>query len=180
MMGWKRRVGVAVTGILLTLVGGCGGPHVYQEETFALESPHRKMFPVSADTACDHARLALLSQGYVMQQIDRPDLLKGKKEFQPSEKSNVIIEFSVTCKNYGTGSIVFASAIQSTYELKKTKQSLSLGVPSASISLPWGETTEAQIKVGSETIDDADFYQRFFSLIDAYMKKGGEEKPKTP
>lgn len=155
--------------VLAALIGGCGGHDVYRDETFATASPYRKSLKASARQACDGAQLALLSQGYRLERTE-PELIKGIKEFQPDEDIHAIVEFSVVCKDRGPGSMMFANAVQTKFELKKSSKSLNLGVSSAgSISLPWGKTTEALVKIAGETISDQDFYARFFSLVQTYL-----------
>jgi hypothetical protein len=155
-------------------LSGCGGHNVYRGEEFGPESPFRFRFAVSPEAACEAARLALLGQGYVVADLQALDTVEAKKEFQPDDEHNVVLEFHVVCKGVEGGAMVFASATQSEYELKKTRGATSLSVPSAgSISLPWGKTTESLIKVASKTIDDADFYRRFFVAVEWEIKGRG-------
>lgn len=158
-----------LTLVLATLIGGCGGREVYRDETFATESPYRKHMDVPAQRACESAQLALLSQGYRLETIE-PNSIKGVKDFQPSEDIHAIVEFNVVCRDYRSGSIMFANAVQTKYELKKSSKTLNLGVSSAgSVSLPWGKTTEALVKIAGETISDQEFYSRFFALVQTYV-----------
>lgn len=158
-----------VTFTLATLIGGCGGHDVYLDEAFATESPYRKNMNVPARQACESAQLALLSQGYRLEKIELTSI-EGIKEFQPEEDIHAIIEFNVVCRDYRSGSVMFANAVQSKFELKKSSKTLNLGVSSAgSISLPWGKTTEALVKIGGETISEPDFYSRFFELVQTYL-----------
>lgn len=147
------------------LLTACGGaPKVYREEAFEKDSPYHQHFPLPAERACDGARRALLSQGYVVDDT-RMDHLKGVKQFQPDEDIHVVMEFNVVCTTKNGASTMFANAMQTRYDLKKSRQSLGFSVPSVgSISLPWGSNMEALVKVGGETIDDEEFYERFFQL----------------
>ena len=154
---------------LATLIGGCGGHDVYRDEAFAAESPYRKNMNVPAQQACEGAQLALLSQGYRLEKIE-PNSIKGIKDFQPDEDIHAIVEFNVVCRDYSSGSMMFANAVQTKFELKKSSKTLNLGVSSAgSVSLPWGKTTEALVKIAGETISDQDFYSRFFALVQTYL-----------
>jgi hypothetical protein len=155
--------------ILITFIGGCGGHDVYREEAFAAESPYRKQMKVPAEQACKGAQLALLSQGYRLEKIES-NLINGIKDFQPVEDIHAIVEFNIVCRDYSSGSMVFANAVQTKFELKKSSKSLNLGISSSgSVSLPWGKTTEGLVKIASETISDEDFYSRFFALVQAYL-----------
>lgn len=166
--------------VLLTIaavfgLGGCGGHDVYRGEAFKADSPYLREFSVSAEKACEGARLALLSQGYQLVH-NEPLAMQGSKIFQPDDDENVMIEFNVLCKDRDPGSIVFVNAVQTKQELKKSSQSTSLSIPSlGSISMPWGKSTESLVKVGAETVSDPKFYSRFFELVQTYLgqpKKG--------
>jgi len=151
------------------LIAGCGGVDVYREETFRADSPFKQNYPIPAAKACAAAQLAILSQGYKISLSDN-SVIYAQKDFQPDDEINVIIELNVVCKEYQSGSIVFANAVQTKYELKKSRQSTSLGIPSVgSISLPMGKTTESLVKIGGETVSDPAFYQRFFALVRTYL-----------
>lgn len=166
----KRHLLFAALILLAVASGGCGGPKVYRDEGFASESPYRHNYDMSQETACEGAEFALLNQGYTLD-AKAPTALKARKNFQPEEEINVVIEFNVVCKADKAGSVVFANAVQTTYELKKSSGSSSLSIPSAgSISLPWGKTVEALVKIAGETISDESFYSRFFALVSAHLK----------
>lgn len=156
--------GLAAAGLAAALLAACGGPKVYREEAFEKASPYHQRFPIPGKAACDGARRALLSQGYVVDD-SRMEHLKGLKQFQPDGDLHVVMEFSVVCIGEDGASTLFATATQSRYDLKKTKQSAGISVPSVgSISLPWGSSSEALVKVAGETIRDEAFYARFFQL----------------
>ena len=154
---------------LVLLVAGCGGVDVYRGETFGENSPFKQSYSLPATKACIGAQLAILSQGYKIGLADS-SVIYAQKDFQPDDDTNVTIEINVVCKDYLAGSILFANAVQTKYELKKSRQSTSLGIPSVgSISLPMGKTTESLVKIGGETVSDPAFYQRFFALVRSYL-----------
>ncbi len=155
---------LAAAALTAALLAACGGPRVYHEEAFEQSSPYQQRLPLPAATACGGARRALLSQGYVVDD-SRPDRLKGVKQFQPDADTHVVMEFTVVCADDNGASTLYANATQARYDLKKTRQSAGLSVPSVgSISLPWGSSTESLVKVGGETVSDEAFYARFFQL----------------
>ncbi|MCX7174136.1 MAG: DUF2242 domain-containing protein [Proteobacteria bacterium] len=154
----------------LLILAGCGGHDVYRDESFKEDSPFRQRYSVPAAKACEGAQLAILSQGYKILLGDN-SVIYAQKDFQPDDDINVTIEMNVVCKNYLSGSILFANAIQTKYELKKSRQTTSVGIPSVgSISLPMGKTTDSLVKIGGETISDQAFYQRFFTLVRTYLE----------
>ena len=66
--------------------------------------------------------------------------------------------------------VAFVNAVQDRYALKKSSTSASVGVaPFGSISVPVSQSSEALIKVASETIPDGAFYERFFDLVESIL-----------
>jgi len=155
------------------LVMGCGGRsvahNIYETEQFKDDSPYKRDFSDSAQDVCESAQLALLSQGYRITNSEQGAVM-AQKDFQPDAEVSAIINLKAVCRVQTSGSILFASALQTTYELKKNLQSTSLGISTlGSISLPLGSSSESLIKVGAETISDKDFYDRFFTLVESYL-----------
>jgi hypothetical protein len=66
---------------------------------------------------------------------------------------------------------VFANAVETTYELKKTSGSTGFSVAGAgSITMPWSKGADSLVKVTGVTIADNRFYQRFFDLMGTYLR----------
>ncbi len=148
-------------------------PSVYQTERFDPVSYFSRSFDEASGRSCDAARRALLSQGYVVDEL-RKDAFSARKSFQPREETHVQLVFSIVCAADGKravdGSTLFVSALQERYSLKKTSSSASLGVgPIGSVSLPFGASSDSLIKTGSETIPAEAFYDRFFELVQHYL-----------
>lgn len=167
----KKSLAAVLTATLLVL--GCGGRsvvhNVYETEQFKDDSPYKRDFSDSAQEVCVSAQLALLSQGYRITSSEQGSVM-AQKDFQPNAEVSAIINLKAVCRVQPSGSILFASALQTTYELKKNLQSTSLGISTlGSISLPLGSSSESLIKVGAETISDKDFYDRFFTLVESYL-----------
>lgn len=168
----------AVTGLAACGTGGV--PSAYQGERFDLDATRfARRFGESVERTCDASRRALLSQGYVISE-PRTGMLNGRKSFQPRVESHIQIDFTVSCIADGrrseNGATAFVSAIQERYALKRSSSSASVGVgPVGNISLPFGGTDEAMIKVASETISSPAFYDRFFSLVEHYLASGDDE-----
>ncbi|OPG75826.1 hypothetical protein B1218_29415, partial [Pseudomonas ogarae] len=86
----------------------------------------------------------------------------------------------------GTGhrATMFANALQDRYALKKTNNSASLGVGVlGSVSMPIGSSDDSMVKVASETVSAAKFYERFFALVELFLppeaKKAAEKAENT-
>lgn len=161
----------------MATVAGCGSnppPQKFQQEFFdSGASPFSHGFTASNTDACEAARRALLSQGYLTT-TTRADTIDASKDFQPSPDKHVGVEFHVVCtpgENAENTSIVYANAVQSGYGLKKSDTSVSLGVSLlGSLSLPIRSNSDAMVKVSSETIQSPTFYDRFFDYVDQYLR----------
>ena len=109
------------------------------------------------------------------------DHVRGRKNFQPDLELHIEIEFNVVCAADGRGgqkTIAFVNALQDRYALKKSSNSASVGVgPIGSLSLPFSSSDDALVKVASETITSAPFYDRFFTLLQRYMAADSDLVP---
>ncbi|WP_210711514.1 DUF2242 domain-containing protein [Pseudomonas sp. MWU349] len=176
--------------LLLTAVAGCSSHKtaIYEHESFDDSGTFSRNYPVSAAASCEAARRALLSQGYIITSND-PKLVSGHKSFQQTGETHLEISFNVVCAQDGSGdhrSTMFANALQDRYALKKVNNSASLGVGVlGSVSMPIGSTDDSMVKVASETVSSAKFYDRYFALVELFLpqeaKKAAhiEEKPKA-
>ncbi|MDN7429452.1 DUF2242 domain-containing protein [Burkholderia sp. AU45388] len=171
-----RLFSVSCALAVATVLAACSSPPkpIYQQEQFdATTSPYAHTFHAKSDAACEAARRALLSQGYVVSS-SRNDAVDGSKNFQPSNDMHVVIEFHVVCADAtadGASSIAYVNAVQDRYTLKKSNTSASVGLSVfGSLSLPIGSSDDALVKTASETIPAGVFYERFFTLVDHFLK----------
>ncbi|KJZ34397.1 DUF2242 domain-containing protein [Pseudomonas sp. B21-040] len=182
-----RLVGLA---LVLAAAAGCSSKKaaIYEHENFSDSGTFSRNYPVSDAQTCEAARRALLSQGYIITSSD-PKLISGHKSFQQTGETHMEISFSVVCADDGSDghhATMFANALQDRYALKKTNNSASLGVGVlGSVSMPIGSSDDSMVKVASETVSSAKFYERFFTLVELFLppeaKKAAHivEKPKT-
>ncbi len=176
--------------LLLAAIAGCSTQKtaIYEHENFDDSGTFSRNYPVSDTASCEAARRALLSQGYIITSSD-PKLVSGHKSFQQTGETHLEISFSVVCAQDGSvdhHSTMFANALQDRYALKKVNNSASLGVGVlGSVSMPIGSTDDSMVKVASETVSSAKFYDRYFALVELFLppeaKKAAHivEKPKT-
>lgn len=164
----------ACTGSKLSLVGSKTDP-VYTREAFQADEKHSRLFDSNANDACEGARRALLSQGYVIARAEA-GLVQGAKRFQPEGEVHVEISFHIVCAAEGEHTAtMYVSAQQDRYVLKKNPNAASIGVSAlGSISVPVGSTEDSLVKVASETIPAGSFYDRFFSLVQRLLKVQAE------
>jgi len=147
-------------------LAACGSKAIYTKESFAADSPFQKRVTVKTAAACESARRALLAQGYLIDSAT-DEQIKGRKAYKSEDERSTFIEMRVVCAPDSTGSTLYATALLSTYDVKKTGESASVGVKAiGSLSLPFGQSADSMVKVSDETIDDKDFYTRFFVAVD--------------
>ena len=182
-----RTVGLA---LLLVVATGCSSKKaaIYEHENFDDSGTFSRTYPVTDVATCEAGRRALLSQGYIITSSD-PKLVSGHKSFQQTGDTHMEISFNLVCaEDGGPGhrATIFANALQDRYALKKTNNSASLGVGVlGSVSMPIGSSDDSMVKVASETVSAAKFYERFFALVEVFLppeaKKaaGNVDKPKA-
>lgn len=168
--------GAVLCGVLL--LAGCAAPplpHYGPQENFASVATYSRLFDAPPTHTCEAARRALLSQGYLVHSA-MADQVEGTKHFQPDVESHLQITIRVVCvpeAASGHISLGFVTAVQDRFTLKKVSNSASLGVGAiGSVSLPMAAGSEAMIKVGSETIAAAGFYDSFFDLVHRFLATG--------
>lgn len=136
-------------------------------------STHTRHVLASQQRTCEAARRALLSQGYLVNTATA-DTVAARKYYQPHQDIHYEVQMRVVCAPEGQGdrrTAAFASALQDRYVIKKVNNSASLGVGGlGSVSLPVSATDDTLVKVGSETISDTQFYERFFQLFERYVR----------
>src|SRR5690606_33180986 len=142
--------------LLALALGGCmmtrSMPERSAFEAFDSSNTYSRSFDHSPAQACEAARRALLSQGFVVARAE-PDIVEARKYFQKDE-SHEQVEFRTVCMPQTRGehqTVVFVNAVQDRYVLRKSNTSASLGVSAlGSVSLPIGSTEDSLVKVASE------------------------------
>jgi hypothetical protein len=173
---------VLLPGLAVALAACSSTPKPKLQDEFLSNdaSPFMHTFSVSSAEACDSARRALLSQGY-MTTAARPDTIDASKNFQPASDSHYTVEFHVVCAagdDAANSSVVYANAVQNGYALKKSDTSASVGLSIlGSLSLPIRSNSDAMVKISSETIQSDKFYDRFFDLVGRYLQAAVRTAP---
>jgi hypothetical protein len=109
-------------------------------------------------------------------------ILVGTKTWQVEDETTVTINLQVTCvHNDDESSTVFATAVQELFRVQRIPSNLSAGVSIATVTVQ--QTSGRQITVvGRETIQDKDFYERFYALVSKYAeterKAGAQQEVK--
>ena len=174
------RSNTVVAALATALLAACTSPATrvkFETEAFGSTTTQARPYDAPPSQTCEAARRALLSQGFVIVAAD-VEHVKGRKNFQPDPEVHVEIEFNAVCAPNGRRklqSIAFVNALQDRYALKKSSSSASVGVgPIGSLSLPFSSSDDALVKVASETITAAVFYDRFFALLQRYLAADNE------
>jgi hypothetical protein len=162
----KYRSKIPVLLLVVLSLAACGKKAVYVDESFSNDSPFKLRVDGDTTLACESARRSLLGQGYLID-LANSDEVKGRKA---TRGENTFIEMNVVCVPESSGSTIFAAGVLSTYDLKKNSSSASVGLSAlGSISLPIGQSVDSLVKVSEETIDDKEFYKRFFTAVDTVL-----------
>lgn len=171
----RAMAGMAAA-MLLSGCGGGAGNNTLVRESFDSVDTYSREVPVEPTQACEAARRALLSQGYAILRATG-DSVEGSKNFQPQEETHEQLMLRISCVPRDGHALVFVSAVQDRYALKKSPTSASVGVGAlGSVSLPFGSNDDSLVRVASRTVQDAGFYRNFFLRLTQYLGAG----PITP
>ena len=183
------RVAAALTAA--TAIVGCAGSRAplsaSRFENFDSQETHARLVDATPAQACEAARRALLSQGYLIGSAGA-EFVSGRKSFQPTREAQVDLEMRVVCVRESPGgeiATVFVSGIEERYALKKSSSSASVGVGAlGSLSLPFAAGDEALVRVGTQTITQPAFYDRFYALVYRFLGAPSpdvdDDAPATP
>ena len=158
---------VCVAAAASSLFAGCA--HHPPPQQFSTAAPFSRTFTGSGDAVCWSVKRALLSQGYMLDRPNDSGVLTGTRDEQPNPKLNVTMRLQTTCADNRNGtSIVFVTATREENELQKMKQTTSMGVGPATLTMPSG-SARVLGTVRRETIKAPDFYGQFFTLVQTYV-----------
>ena len=181
-MSLFKRVAPLLLFPLVVALGACSStkPKFQDDQLFSNSSgPFARNFDFASTDACEAARRALLSQGY-MTTMTRNDTVDASKNFQPASDSHIVVEVHVVCTagDASNTSVVYVNAVQNGYALKKSDTSASVGLSIfGSLSLPIRSNSDAMVKISSETIQSGSFYDRFFDLVTRYLRTSARSEP---
>ncbi len=159
-----------VTALLAAALAGCGGDYAYyhRDEDFAPGSMHRLELAVAPARACEAAGKALLGEGYVVVRTvpDDPLGLVGTKEFAGDDKRLGVLQIHATCSASAQGTTLFATAVESHFEVTATEHKTAVGVPIVSpLTVSKSTTTQGSAKISGATVSDRAFYGRFYAAV---------------
>ncbi len=168
-----RHTALVTLGSIAVLVAGCATKHDLARDSFSAAAPFSRTITGSGDSVCWSVKRAMLSQGYMLDRPAEAGVLTGTRDFQPKPKLNVVLRMQTTCADNRDGtSVVFATATREDSLLQKMKQTTSVGVGPATLTMPSG-SAKVLGTVSRKTIQDPGFYNEFFKLVDNYV---GQER----
>src|SRR5215468_3661351 len=166
--GVVLRHGVALA-VMVAFAGCASHKHDVVDESITPAAPFSRTYTGSGEVVCWSVKRAMLSQGYMLDRSAEEGVLTGTRDFQPKPKLNVTLHLQTSCAdNHDGTSIVFVTATREDSELQKMKQTTSLGVGPATLTMPSG-SARVLGTVRRETVHDPEFYDRFFSLVQSYV-----------
>lgn len=171
--------------MFVCILSGCtsSSSTFYHQEDFRETDTFSRSYAESDAQVCEAARRALLGQGYVISNAQH-DIVDGTKSFQPKNDEHVEIAFHIVCVANGNPdrrTSLFVSATQDRFALKKTNNSASVGVGVlGSVSMPFSSSDDSLVRIASETIVSAPFYNGFFQAVDRYVGSGPNDDADTP
>jgi hypothetical protein len=113
----------------------------------------------------------------MLERPGEPGVLIGTRDYQPDKKVNVTLHLQTTCADNRDGtSIVFVTADREESRLQKMKQSTSAGIGPATVTMPAGSAKVLGV-VRRETIEDPNFYNSFFALVEGFVAQEGRSHP---
>jgi len=161
--------------IIILLTACSGGKAYYRSEDFDSDARYQRDFALPASQVCEAARMTLLSQGYmVFPQVKDSNLeLVGSKEFKGDENRHTVLLIHTTCMKVGKESRIFATALESLFDVAENKEGTYIGVPFLTpITISSTSTSEAQLKLSGETVTDKNFYTKFFNSVSRALGVG--------
>ena len=169
LMATRMQSGLVALTLAVVAVGCASRKHDVARQSFSAAAPFSKTIAGSGDTVCWSVKRALLSQGYMLDRPSDSGVLTGTRDYQPDAKLNVTLHLQTTCADNRDGtSIVFVSASREDSRLQKMKQSTSVGIGPATLTMPSGSAKVLGV-VRRETIQDRSFYDNFFNLVERFV-----------
>jgi hypothetical protein len=177
----------ALPGLAFCLVLAACGANTARitQDSFSVDSPYKSKLNSNSTVACESARRALLGDGYIIDAYSKENV-KGRKAYRMESDRSTFIEMNVVCVDDSDGAMVYANGVLSTYDVKRSGASASVGVSAlGSVSLPFGQSAESMVKTSDDTIREKEFYRRFFNAVTVVMvrikaARKAAERPAVP
>lgn len=161
------------------LIAGCAAKHPIVNDSFSANAPFSRTLRGSGESVCWSVKRSMLSQGYMLDHSGESAVVTGTRDFQPKPKLNVSVRLQASCAdNHNGTSIVFVTATREDSRLQRMKQSTSAGIGPATLTFPSG-SAEVLGVVSRQTIQDPEFYDHFFKLVEGYVAQDERSHPEA-
>jgi hypothetical protein len=158
--------------VVIALAACSTTKEVHKAEAFKPQTQFSEKIARPSKIVCWSVKRAFLTQGYMLDQssADSPTLT-GVKNYQKDDETTVTLRLQTSCAENKDGtSTVFATASRDISKVQEEKQHRSGGIGWFTLTVPAGSSETLQI-VKRETIQDAEFYQRFYALVKSFAEE---------
>lgn len=179
---------IVLAALVVLVLAACGSNRLRSQaaplgEVFGADDTYSRTYPAAPEVACEATRRALLGQGYIIK-LMAPESLEASKHFQPESDIHTQLNVRATCvPQVDSSAIVFINAVQERYALKGQSSSASVGVSmigSVSVPVPIGGGNANLVRVGSNTVQNQEFYTRLFDRVGFYLPGTPASLPAPP
>lgn len=165
---WFLYLHFFVAALALT---GCAAKEVYRDEVFRPQTQFSEKIQRPSKVVCWSVKRAFLTQGYMLDNSADSATLTGVKNYQTDNETTVTLRLQTTCAQNNDGSsTVFATASRDIAKVQEEKQHRSAGISYFTLTVPAGTKDTLQI-VKRETVQDRDFYKRFYALVRSFAEE---------
>lgn len=152
------------------MLAACGHSKVYKGIFKDEGGTYHRAFDEPLDMVCSAVERTVLGQGFCLEKHDRENhALVCSRLFKDGDRTITFV-LSVTARSLQDKTMVYAMANQVAEELHTSRNfDWFLILPR-----PTGKTA-VNVKAGGETVDDPEFYDRFFEAVKREIKRGKGE-----
>lgn len=164
--------GLKIVSVLISLliVSGCAGKEHYKEVFNEGSKYNSRIFEEPIESVWVVAEKVVLAQGFILEKTDKNAMAMVATRLFKEDDETATLVLSVTARAEGKGTILFATANQTKEKFHSARSyNWFLIIPR-----PTGSTA-ASVKMGGETIEDPEFFQKFFHAVEkeiAQAKRG--------
>jgi flagellar basal body L-ring protein FlgH len=157
--------------VVIALAACSTTKEVHKAEAFKPETQFSQKIARPSKIVCWSVKRAFLSQGYMLDQAADSPTLTGVKNYQKDDETTVTLRLQTSCAENNDGtSTVFATASRDISKVQEEKQHRSGGIGWFTLTVPAGSRETLQI-VKRETVQDPEFYQRFYALVKTFAEE---------
>lgn len=153
----------AVMIFVILALAGCGG-NAYEKVFNDDQTINARTFNASAEDCYLACKRAVLDQNFTIESDDAQGKAFKAIKYFPSGKDSTVLEISINIMGSDRPK-VYANAVQYVDKVRTTTQTTMLGL------VPIGSSA-TKVKQNEESIEDKDFYNRFFASVDKELKAG--------